>query len=65
LVVVVSEETGNISVALNGSITRGFNSIKLKSHLNSLLIENENESAPKGLFNILKRKSGKSESTPK
>jgi len=65
LVVVVSEETGNISIALNGSITRGFNSITLKSYLNNLLIESENENSSKGLFNFLKRKTGKHESTTK
>lgn len=60
IIVIVSEETGNISVAQNGSIKRGFNSITLKSYLNNLLIENENENTSKGLFNIFKRKTGKS-----
>jgi len=44
VVVVVSEETGIISVAFDGQIERGFNSVTLKTRLEELLIgENDSE----------------------
>ena len=39
VVVVVSEETGIISLAVNGELRRGFDSITLHNELNELLIE--------------------------
>ena len=39
VVVVVSEETGQISIALNGSITRNYTRETLKEKLCSLLLE--------------------------
>ncbi len=44
VVVVVSEETGNISIACNGNIQRNYNPISLREELNRLLIkEKEND----------------------
>lgn len=37
VVIVVSEETGNVSVAYNGSLERGFNSVSLRRKLTTLL----------------------------
>lgn len=51
LVIVVSEETGKISIALNGTLTRNLNGQSLKNALNRVLMT-QNE---KGLF----RRSGK------
>lgn len=42
-VVVVSEETGIISIAVNGEITRNYTSITLREALNRLLFIDENE----------------------
>ncbi|MBQ1389052.1 MAG: diadenylate cyclase CdaA [Clostridia bacterium] len=50
VVVVVSEETGSISIALNGEITRNYNRESLTKELNRLLIENEMDSAEKFSF---------------
>jgi diadenylate cyclase len=45
VIVVVSEETGNISVAVGGVLTRDYDVVKLKSLLESKLVENvESES---------------------
>lgn len=41
VVVVVSEETGNISIAVNGTLTRGYNENTLKSELIKYLIGDE------------------------
>lgn len=47
VVIVVSEETGTISLAINGVITRGYNSVTLKDTLiNELYSEDENENKP-------------------
>lgn len=44
LVIVVSEETGKISIALNGSLTRNLNDVSLKIALNKVLAgKNEKE----------------------
>ena len=46
-VIVVSEETGTVSLALNGIISRGFNSVTLKDALiKELYSEDENEKKP-------------------
>ena len=46
-VIVVSEETGTVSLAINGVITRGYNSVTLKETLiNELYAEDENEKKP-------------------
>ena len=46
-VIIVSEETGTISLAINGIITRGYNSVTLKDALiKELYSEDENEKKP-------------------
>ena len=58
VVVVVSEETGNISIALGGRLRRNFTEELLKKELSDLLIEqkdNENEGRFKKFF---KKKGG-------
>ena len=57
-VVVVSEETGIISIAVNGEITRNYNSITLREELNKLLFVNE-VPASSGLTGFLKKFAGK------
>lgn len=42
LVIVVSEETGKISIAVNGSLTRNLTELTLKKALTKLLVLNEN-----------------------
>ncbi len=49
VVVVVSEETGTISIALNGKLTRGYDGITLKTELEKLLIPAEDEISKKGI----------------
>jgi diadenylate cyclase len=44
IVIVVSEETGTISIALNGELKRGFTRDSLKRYLRSMLIPNNNRS---------------------
>ena len=43
VVVIVSEETGKISIAVNGSLTRNLNEITLKKALMKLVIPADNE----------------------
>ncbi|MBQ4154417.1 MAG: diadenylate cyclase CdaA [Clostridia bacterium] len=45
VVVVVSEETGTISVAVNGELKRGFDAITLQTELNDLLLSHANTNA--------------------
>ena len=47
IVVIVSEETGVISVAENGTITRNFSGLTLRKYLTEKLIPETNESAKK------------------
>lgn len=47
VVVVVSEETGTISLAVNGELTRGFNETALKSELTKYLIGDQNKTEKK------------------
>lgn len=49
-VVVVSEETGIISVAYNGEITRNFNSITLREELQKLLFLDEESTSDNNFF---------------
>lgn len=60
VVLVVSEETGNISVALDGRLTRDYNRETLIETLESLLIE-EDENKNDSIFSFLKRKEKKSD----
>lgn len=55
VVVVVSEETGTVSVAINGRITRDFNSVTLKDALIRELISEEDK--PKNKFSEMLDKS--------
>ncbi len=58
VVLVVSEETGTISIAVNGKITRDFNTVTLKEELyNQLLVEEEKEKTTftKKIFEVFKK----------
>ncbi len=44
VVVVVSEETGKISLVQNGAIERGYDQIRLREELYDLILNNDNES---------------------
>jgi len=50
VVVVVSEETGSVSIALNGELTRDYTRESLTNELNRLLIEEETEVPEKFSF---------------
>ena len=52
IVVVVSEETGTISLAVNGELRRGFDAITLHNELTELLIDSENSNV--GFFGRIK-----------
>ena len=56
VVLVVSEETGTISIVSNGEITRGFNSISAAERLNKLLLSKENDENNLGFFTKIKKK---------
>ena len=58
VVVVVSEETGTISIAVNGVITRGYNGLTLKQKLGELLITEPEEEQNKSLLNRIKNIAG-------
>ncbi len=47
VIVVVSEETGQISVAVNGVLTRNYTRETLKSELENLLLSEETEQGKK------------------
>lgn len=55
LVVVVSEETGKISVCINGAIERGFNQITLREKLYSEVLSDEEDLEQKGITKFFKR----------
>jgi len=56
VVLVVSEETGNISVAVDGNLKRNFNAKKLEEYLNSLLIQDDKETITTRVKGRFKRK---------
>lgn len=58
VVLVVSEETGNISIAINGKITRDYNSVTLKEelYLNLLNVEDTKKNFVSDLINKFKKK---------
>ena len=51
---IVSEETGSISIALNGKLKQGFNRESLKNSLTKLLLQN-GKSIPKNIFAPFKK----------
>ncbi|MBR5451866.1 MAG: diadenylate cyclase CdaA [Clostridia bacterium] len=53
-IVVVSEETGNISLALNGKIKRDYNPQTLREELKSILITDNEDKKETALFKIKK-----------
>ena len=55
VVVVVSEETGKISVCINGAIERGFNQITLREKLYSEVLTSDEETTQKGFAKWFKR----------
>ena len=59
VVLVISEETGTISLAVNGKITRDYNSVTLKEELYNQLLtveEKEKPSITKKIFDIFRKK---------
>ncbi len=52
VVVVVSEETGTISVAVNGELKRGFDTITLRTELSALLLEELDKSSGGYLYRL-------------
>ena len=61
--VVVSEETGGISVALNGVLTKNHSKDTLKAELEALLIQGNRDlpSSVKNIVSSLKKSDGKDE----
>ncbi len=55
LVVVVSEETGKISVCINGTIERGLNQVTLKEKLYSELLTDDNDGGQNKFTKFFKR----------
>ena len=55
VVVIVSEETGVISVAVNGVITRDYNHDTLQAELEALLIQNPREVPYKNIITSFRR----------
>lgn len=54
-VVVVSEETGIISIAVNGEISRNYNMITLREELNRLMFIDDSVAKESGLKNLLNK----------
>ncbi len=54
VVLVVSEETGNISIVCNGQITRNYTGVSACAELRRLLIENELEEKDNNIISALK-----------
>ena len=55
VVVVVSEETGQISIALGGTITRNYTRESLENELNSLLLSNDSVKEKNSFFQPFRR----------
>lgn len=55
VVLIVSEETGIISIASNGKITSDFNVATASNVLKNYLIKNDDTTENKGIFNTIKR----------
>ncbi len=62
VVVVVSEETGNVSVVIGGEITRNYTSEKLKTELNSIFGAEEDSTTKYGVIKRVKMQKNKKES---
>lgn len=58
VVVVVSEETGMISIAVAGAIDRGYSGVTLKQKLTELLINEENEENSKNIIARIRKIGG-------
>ena len=54
VVLVVSEETGKISLVQNGAIERGFDQIRLREELYRLIIQSEETGENDGIINKIK-----------
>lgn len=59
LIVVVSEETGQISVAINGELTRDYNESNLREKMIEYVIGTEKQNESTGLFGKIFRKGSK------
>lgn len=55
VVLVVSEETGTISIVVNGQITRNYSAVSAESELRRLLINEENMHNSKSVKMVIKR----------
>lgn len=55
VVLVVSEETGTISIVVNGQITRNYSAVSAEAELRSLLIDSEENKKSKSVKSIIKR----------
>ena len=60
VVIVVSEETGKISIAINGSLTRNLNELALKKALTKLMTPAEPSASDVGKKIKLRRSGGES-----
>ena len=55
VIVVVSEETGTISIVVNGQITRNYSGVSAEAELKRLLVESKPEQKTSFVKNILNR----------
>lgn len=55
VVLVVSEETGTISIVVNGQITRNYSAVSAEAELSRLLVSSENEQGTKNVKTVIKR----------
>ncbi len=65
VVIVVSEETGNISLVENGSIDRDFNSVTLHAELSKRLLPEEKPSGSSSVIAFIKKLFGKEDKNEK
>lgn len=63
VVVVVSEETGTISIAVNGELRRGFDAITLRTELSSLLLESRDKKSGSPIARLRNRFRKKSDAS--
>ncbi|MGN0661494.1 MAG: diadenylate cyclase CdaA [Oscillospiraceae bacterium] len=63
LVVVVSEETGTVSLAENGKLIRGLDSNTLRNLLEQKILPSESDEESKNLFDFFKKKKSSEETT--